>query len=92
LDPVPYQIVEFQATPNPNAVKCVLDSSPTAGSMRSYSSAAQAGDDPLGSALFAIPGVTNLLIHDGWIAVGKDPGVDWKSVKAGIKKVLGEAT
>lgn len=83
-------MVKFQETPNPNAVKCVLDRA-VAAERRSFFSAEQAGGDPIASALFAIPGVTNVLMSDDWVTVGTAPGSDWKAVKAGISRVLREA-
>lgn len=88
---MPFKIVEFQTTPNPNAIKCVLDSSPSPDGMRSYTAPDQAAGDPLGTALFAIPGVRNVLIHDGWISIGKTQEADWRTVKAALRKVLGDA-
>jgi len=87
---VPYKVVKFQDTPNPNAVKCVLDKSP--GNVpRSYLNAGAAASDPLGLALFAIPGVTSLLINDGWITVNKSSDAPWGKVRAAIERVLCEA-
>lgn len=87
---MPYRVTRFEETPNPNAVKCVLDASPTE-RPRSYFDAASAADDPLASALFAVEGVTNVLIHQGWISVCKTPGVRWRDVKAGVSEVLARA-
>jgi len=89
---VPYVVTEFVTTPNPNALKCVLDVSPAPGGPRSYTRAEDAAADPLGAALMAIPGVRNVLIHDGWISVGKTPDAEWKRVKADVKRVLGAAS
>ncbi|HYE58729.1 MAG TPA: NifU N-terminal domain-containing protein, partial [Rhodothermales bacterium] len=49
-------------TPNPNSLKLErADGQPIiAEGMRSYTSPAQAAADPLGTALFAIPGVTGV--------------------------------
>ncbi len=85
-----YRVRSFQETPNPNALKCVLDRS-VAGGMKSYFKAEDAGSDPLGAALFAIPGVTNVLINGGWITVSKRPDAAWKEVRAGVERVLGAA-
>ncbi len=84
---MPYEIVQFQDTPNPNALKCVLDGR-IAPAPRSFFNAEQAKGDALATALFAIPGVTNVLIHDGWITLSKAPDTDWKPVKAAARKVL----
>src|SRR5438128_1453945 len=67
---MPYTVQEFQPTPNPNALKCVLDR-PLPEPIRSFRSAAEAAGDPLGSALFAVPGVTAVLLSGGWLTVNK---------------------
>lgn len=85
-----YKVVRFQETPNPNAVKCVLDRPPP-DQPKSYFNADQAREDPMGSALFAIEGVTNVLIGDGWITVNKAADAPWKTIKAGVERVLRDA-
>lgn len=85
-----YEVTEFQPTPNPNAVKCILDRvirDPALGPA-SFRSAEAAQGDALAGALFAIPGVTNILINGDWITVGKQAGQSWPSVRAGIAGVL----
>lgn len=83
------RITDFQATPNPNAIKCVLDHR-LPDTPRSYFRPDQAAGDPLAIALFAIPGVTNLLIHEAFITVGKRPDADWKSIKPAVERILRE--
>lgn len=85
-----YRVRTFQETPNPNALKCVLDRS-VGGGMRSYFNAGDAAGDALGAALFAVPGVTNVLINGGWITVSKRPEAAWKEIRAGVERVLGAA-
>lgn len=84
-----HDAVRFQQTPNPNALKCVLNR-PVGGGRRSYFNAEEARDDALAAALFAIPGVTNVLIQGDWVTVGKSPGADWKSIQPSIERVLRE--
>ncbi len=83
--------VRFEDTPNPNAVKCWLDA-PIEGAPRSYFSADEAADPergtPLAAALFAVPGVTNLLLMGDWMTVSKAASADWKAVKAGVQQAL----
>lgn len=105
------EIVEYQETPNPNALKCVLSSPPlpppppppppssspppqsnTAAKLRSYTSPEQAATDPLASAIFAIAGIRNVLIHDAWLTIGKLPEYDWKTIKSQLTKVLSNAS
>ncbi len=81
------RVTEFVTTPNPNAMKCVTDATPGAGP-RSFPDAASAAPDPLARALFAIPGVTALLIHDGWFTVSKAGDADWKTLKKQISAAV----
>ena len=88
---MPYTVVEFQETPNPNAIKCVLDRD-VAAAPRSYFSKEQGALDPLASSLFALEGVTNVLILGNFVTVSKSPGASWKSLKAGVERVLKAAS
>lgn len=87
---MPYTVKTFQSTPNPNAVKCILDRK-ISDRPRSYFRAEEAASDPLATSLFRVPGVTNILINADWVTVNKSPGTDWKAVKAGVERVLREA-
>jgi hypothetical protein len=87
---MPFTVTEFQPTPNPNALKCILDKAirereQGPGSFRSAESAAS---DPVAAALFAVPGVTNLLINENWITVNKDARAEWRPLRAEISRVL----
>ena len=91
---MPHRVVEFQETPNPNAVKCILDPpappAPELG-MRSYQSHAAAAHDPLAAALLAVPGAVGVFINQGWVTISKAPESEWRTVKAAVKKVLADA-
>jgi hypothetical protein len=84
-----YVVTEFQETPNPNAVKCVLDRT-IATVPRSYRDATEAKNDAIALALFGLAGVTNLLFIDNWVSVGKTSKTSWASLKTGIRRILGE--
>lgn len=89
---MPYTVTRFESTPNPNAVKCLVEPSP--GPVpRSYFNAGQVdhADDPLASALFQIEGVTTLLIHTRFITVNKKPDAPWPRIKKAIQTTLAEA-
>lgn len=88
-----YNVREFQETPNPAALKCVLDRpiDPLPEShapIRSYRTPEAAAHDPLASRLFAVTGVTNVLIADTWVTVGKADSAAWKALKPAIVKAL----
>lgn len=81
-------MMRFETTPNPNAVKCVLER-PRTGAIVSAGRAEEAGGDAQALALLAIPGVTRVLMHVSFVTVCKEPGADWGGIKRGVKKVLG---
>jgi hypothetical protein len=81
------KVVEFATTPNPNALKCVLDTTVSQKARSYFNPAAAAGDD-LARKLFEVPGVTNVLILGDWFTVSKEPSASWASVKAGVKRVV----
>ncbi len=85
-----YRVTSFEPTPNPNAIKCLVEPSP--GPIpRSYFNATQAAGDDLALALFAIEGVTNVLIHTAFITVCKGPDARWPAIKKHVARVLSEA-
>ena len=84
---MPIAVTKFQPTPNPNALKCIVDK-PMGAEIRSFRTAADAAGDPLAAALFALPGVTGLLITSDWLTVSKSPEAGWGPIKAGVKSTL----
>lgn len=87
---MPYAVTQFQPTPNPNALKCILDRR-LPDPPRSFRSASDAAGDPLGSLLFRVPGVVGLLLNGDWLTVNRSPDADWRSIKQGLKQALSEA-
>lgn len=84
---MPFRVTEFEPTPNPNAVKCWLDS-PISDHPRSFLNRAMAEDDPLAKALFDQAGVTNILMNGAWLTVSKAPDANWSTVKRRVAAVL----
>ena len=85
--PMAYEVVEFEPTPNPNAVKCWLDK-PISDRPRSFLDEQMAGDDPIARALFEQAGATCVLLNGDWLTVNKPEHAEWTSVKAKIREVL----
>jgi hypothetical protein len=85
---MPIRVTKYQPTPNPNALKCFLDSRISAGP-RSFRTAVEGADDPVAAPLLAVPGVAGLLLNGDWLTVNKAPGADWAIVKQGVERVLG---
>ena len=83
---MPYHIKQIEQTPNPRARKLIVEPAP--GSIRSYFKAPDAQGDPMGEAVFAVEGVTNVLIHTSFVSVCIAPEADWKTVISGLRKAL----
>ncbi len=81
------RVLEVQPTPNPNAAKFVLDrqiaSQPT-----SFFNAASAAAHPLASRLFAVPGVSSILLLGDFVTVNKSPDAKWDKIVAAVQSVL----
>lgn len=86
---MPYRVIRYEETPNPNALKCILDR-PISAHPRSFRGPESAGDDEAARALFSVKGVAVILMNGDWMTVNKTPEASWKSVKAGVERVLGE--
>lgn len=90
-------VTRFEQTPNPNAVKCILDSRivPEGEAPRSYRDESSAKDDDLAQALFDLKpkgSVTSVLMNDDWITVNKAPDVDWQGLKRQVERIVAERT
>ena len=84
---MPYCITDFEATPNPNAVKCWLDQ-PISDCPRSFLNAEMAVGDPVAEALFQEAGVTTVLFNGDWLTVNKPPDAEWATVKSAVISCL----
>jgi hypothetical protein len=81
--------VRFQTTPNPNAGKFTVDRRVVEGkASKSYYNAAQAGDDPVGAALFALDGVASLFMVDDFITVTKTPAAAWDTLTPAVIETI----
>jgi hypothetical protein len=86
---MPFEITKVETTPNPRARKLIVEPAP--GSIRSYFKPEDAKDDPLAQAIFAIEGVTNVLIHTGFISVSISKDQSWNPVLTKLRDALQSA-
>lgn len=84
-----FKVTEVQQTPNPNAVKFTLDRPISEGTV-SFLSAEQAQDHPIARRLFAIPGVSSLLLLGDFVTVNKSADATWPAIKRQVKQILAE--
>lgn len=84
-----YHVIDFEITPNPNALKCWLDR-PISDGPRSFLNAEMAAEDPIAKALFERAGATCVLFNGDWMTVNKSPDASWNTIKTRIRQILGE--
>ena len=84
---MPFRVTEIQPTPNPNATKFVLDRS-ISDAPTSFRSAEQATGHPVAERLFAIAGVSSLLLLGDFVTVNKDAAASWPPIKRKVRQVL----
>ncbi|HSU67540.1 MAG TPA: NifU N-terminal domain-containing protein [Tepidisphaeraceae bacterium] len=84
-----FKVAEIQPTPNPNALKFVLDRE-VADQPASFFSADAASGHPLAARLFAVPGVSSLLLLGDFVTVNKSPEASWTPIKKAIREALTE--
>lgn len=84
-----FTVADIQPTPNPNALKFILDR-PISQQPESFLEPAAAKDHPLASRLFAVGGVASLLLLGDFVTVNKTPESDWSAIKRGVRKALAQ--
>jgi hypothetical protein len=87
---MPLRVSEIQPTPNPNAAKFILDGEISQQPI-SFFNAESARDHPLASKLFAIEGVSSLLLLGDFVTVNKQPNTSWDEIAPRIRKILENA-
>jgi len=86
-----FRVAEVQATPNPNAVKFVLDRV-IAEQPASFLRADAAKQCPPAEQLFAIEGVSSVLFLGDFVTINKHPNVPWPPIKRQVKLLLAKVT
>jgi len=77
-----------EGTPNPNAVKFTLDRPATEKRNETFRAGSDPADSPLGAAIFALDGVTNVFITSNFVSVNKEDGVDWDELLPEVISVI----
>lgn len=84
-----FTVADIQPTPNPNALKFILDRTISA-DPTSFFKAEEAQGHPLAERLFAVNGVSSLLMLGDFVTVNKNPEADWAAIKRGVRKALAQ--
>ncbi len=72
------QVLRVEPTPNPNAVKFILDG--MVGETEEYKTAADAKGHGLAESLFGIDGVETVFLNQNYVTISMSPQADWHAV------------
>ena len=86
-DPEPVS-VQMETTPNPNAMKFGTSITLCSQGSKSWGSKEEAAGDPLGEALFNIPGVASVFIVNDFVTVTKQAQIDWGGLTHPITEAI----
>lgn len=89
INPVELDI-DIQPTPNPNALKFILNIPVKLEGNSTYKSPSECGENTMALELFKVRGIDQLHFFDNVIAITKFSYEDWNSVETGVMKVLKE--
>ncbi|KUO59402.1 MAG: NifU family protein [Ignavibacteriaceae bacterium] len=74
-------VQDVDLTPNPQALKFVLNERILARETRDYKSAEEAKNDPLAEGIFRIDGVVGVFYMDKFITIEKDAATGWGQIQ-----------
>jgi len=75
------RVQDVDLTPNPQALKFILNDRLLNRESRHFKSKESAENDPLAKGIFAIDGVESVFYMDKFITVEKNPGTDWGKIQ-----------
>jgi len=74
-------VQDVDLTPNPQALKFILNEKLLNKETRSFQNKEEAQKDPLAKGIFEIPGVVSVFYMDKFITIEKDPKVQWGQIQ-----------
>lgn len=77
-------VTHMEITPNPNALKYVLNERILTNGICQFDTKEEAQDD-LAKSLFDVTGVKTVFYRDNYITVTKDPDTDWIDIETALK-------
>jgi NFU1 iron-sulfur cluster scaffold homolog, mitochondrial len=80
----------IQSTPNPNALKFVLNRPVKNEGRVTYKSAEECADNPLARAIFTVSNVREVYFFDNYITVTQDGNIDWEDIEDQIQRLIME--
>ena len=76
-----------QSTPNPNALKFVVNTPVKTDGSATYKSIDECKENPLAAAIFTVPNVKEVYFYDNYITVTQDGSGDWDYLEDSIRRI-----
>ena len=80
--------IMIQSTPNPNALKFVLNMPVKTEGKVTYKNADQARENPMAAAIFTVSNVTEVYFYDNYVTVTQDGNADWDAIEEQIRQII----
>lgn len=84
------KVIAVEPTPNPNALKFVVDGTIAARPASFFGTKAAEGH-PVASKLFQVTGVSSVLLLNDFVTVNKSPEASWGPIRTKVKRILSES-
>ena len=72
------KVQSVQPTPNPNALKFIVDNTVIENGSLDYSNEQEVSDDPLAQSLFSIAGIASLFFCENFVTITMTDSADWR--------------
>lgn len=82
------KVLDVDLTPNPQALKFILNEKILQQETRSFNSVQEAEKDPLAKAVFEIDGVVSVFYMDRFITIEKDPAAGWGKIQKPFAQLI----
>lgn len=78
----------IQSTPNPNALKFVVNMPLKTEGNASFKNAEDAKEVPLAEALFSVANVVEIYLFDNYVTVTQDGNADWDDIEEQVRQII----
>ncbi len=85
---LPYKVVNTQPTPNPDALKFMMNKHVVKSGTKSFGSKEEAAGDSFAEALFNLPGVRNIYLSEDFVSVTKSMMEEWHDLVEPIQGAI----
>ncbi|VAX19092.1 nitrogen-fixing NifU domain protein [hydrothermal vent metagenome] len=82
------KVLDVDLTPNPQALKFILNQKLLNHESRSFNNAEEAMNDPFAKAIFDIDGVVSIFYMDRFVTIEKDTKTNWGKIQKPFSKLV----